>query len=111
MDENFIKRGYYFPSKLLDEWEKFHAPSKDYSPSAAGAFLIWMALDSAIREQARKGVLIPNLKKAIKDIQVALAENITNSEIQQFLDSLTPHQRRQILADAAKAKEKSSHKS
>lgn len=109
MDEKFIKRGYYFPEKLLDEWGKFHAPSKkDYSPSAAGAFLIWMALDSSLRAEARQKALLPDLKKAIKQIQKALVDNITNAEIQKFLASLSPKQRQQILADAKKSTEKSS---
>ena len=108
MDKNLLKRGYYFPEKLLEQWEKFHAPSKDYSPSAAGAFLIWMALDSTLREKARQKALLPDLKKAIKQIQKALVDNITNAEIQKFLASLSPKQRQQILADAKKSTEKSS---
>jgi len=108
MDEKFLKRGYYFPEKLLEQWEKFHAPGKKFSPSAAGAFLIWMALDSTLREEAKRKAVMPDLKKAIKQVQRALIDNITNAEIQQFLASLSPKQRQQILADAKKSKEKSS---
>ncbi|MGB2809415.1 MAG: hypothetical protein WBC22_16865 [Sedimentisphaerales bacterium] len=75
MEEKFIKRGYYFPEKLLDEWKNFHAPGKDYSPSAAGAFLVWMGLDSTIREEAKKKTLLPNLKKAVREVQKLLNEN------------------------------------
>lgn len=110
MEEKFIKRGYYFPEKLLDEWKNFHAPGKDYSPSAAGAFLVWMGLDSTIREEAKKKTLLPNLKKAVSEVQELLVDKITNAEIQTFLASLSPKQRQQILTDAKLSKEKSSRK-
>ena len=110
MEEKFIKRGYYFPEKLLDEWKKFHAPGKNYSPSAAGAFLVWMGLDSTIREEAKKKTLLPDLKKAVREVQKLLVDNITSTEIQTFLASLSPRHRQQILADAQQSKEKSSHK-
>jgi len=56
MKQEIIKRSFYFPPELLDLWAEFHKPSKDYSPSAAAAFLLYMACDPATREILRKEV-------------------------------------------------------
>ena len=61
-----IKRGYYIPEDLAKAWEKFHLPSKDFSPSVAGALTVWMTLGAAEREKIRKAVYTHNIDSAIK---------------------------------------------
>jgi hypothetical protein len=65
MNQPFIKRGYNFPPELLALWEEFHKPSKDYSPSAAAAFLLYMACDATTREILRKEAFV-NSKHALE---------------------------------------------
>jgi len=89
MDKKIIKRGYNFTEELIKEWERFHRPSKDFSPSAAGALLVWMSLPSEFREeirqlahepQVRKNIAVvkEKLKKAF--IDEALLEELENSD-------------------------------
>jgi len=61
-----LKRGYYLPEDLLKVWEQFHAPSKDYSPSAAGAFWVWMTLTAEKGEKIRKAPYSMDIKSAIR---------------------------------------------
>ena len=72
MAKVLIKRGYNFSPELLAEWEKFHAPSKDYSPSAAAAFLLYMAVDAHHREALRKLACRKDIKKSIKQAHCLL---------------------------------------
>lgn len=92
MDENFLKRGYNFSQELLDAWEEFHKPSKDYSPSAAGAFLVWMALEPELREQARRMASEPNIKKSIREFRQLLTQSVVEKKKAQILDKLSPAQ-------------------
>jgi len=71
-----IKRGFNFSPELLAAWEEFHAPSKDYSPSAAGAFLLWMVVEPRLREQLRKLAFTPNIKKARIEARKALRSEL-----------------------------------
>jgi len=64
MCKNVRKRGYNFPIKLIELWEHFHRPSKDYSPSAAAAFVLYMACNAQIREKLRK-LAFEDVDKAI----------------------------------------------
>jgi hypothetical protein len=79
MRKDFIKRGFNFSPELLDEWEKFHAPSKDYSPSAAAAFLLYMVAEPALREELRKLAFSPNIKKARLQARKLLRETIMDA--------------------------------
>lgn len=110
MTEVIIKRSYNFPPKLLDEWEKFHKPSKDYSPSAAGAFLIWMILPPDVREQARQLAHESNLKKAQETIKQVLSESLASDIINQWLVGNTPAARKAMLGAAKALEEKLSGK-
>lgn len=67
MNKKIIKRGFNYPTELLDKWEKFHFPSKDYSPSASGAMFVYMLLPAHIREKARKLAYRDNLDTASKE--------------------------------------------
>ena len=69
MAQQLIKRGYYFTPELLAAWQKFHAPSRDYSPSAAAAFLLYMAVDAETRELARRLAVNKNIKSALKELR------------------------------------------
>lgn len=90
---NLIKRGYNFTEELLAEWEEFHKPSKDFSPSAAGAFLVWMALPAALREKVRRLVSEPNVKKNLKTIERLLTEELVDSSLLSRLKSLPEDQK------------------
>jgi len=108
MPDDRLKRGYLIPPVLLDKWEQFHEPSKDFSPSVAGAFLVWMALDPDVREYARKAACFANAEKAIKEIKTVLSQSFVNAEVQHFLESLSAEQKAQILSDARRYKGKAS---
>jgi len=49
-----VKRGYNFPAAIIKAWEELHLPSKDFSPSAAAAFMIYLELSPEARERLRK---------------------------------------------------------
>jgi alpha-amylase/alpha-mannosidase (GH57 family) len=97
MIENFIKRSYYFSPELLDEWEKFHAPSKDYSPSAAAAFLIYMVLEPALREQLRKLAFQKDIKKARIEARKALRQNIIDAYMSGFVGIFSEEDRKILM--------------
>ena len=63
-----IKRGYYFPPDIAEYWEKFHFPTKNYSPSAVGAFMVWTALDAVTREKIIKLAYTHKPEAAVKKI-------------------------------------------
>jgi len=86
LDKN-IKRGFNFSPQLLAAWEEFHAPSKDYSPSAAGAFLLWMVVEPSLREQLRKLAFTPDIKKARIEARKALRKTIVDAYIAGFVFS------------------------
>ena len=108
MPDDRLKRGYLIPPALLDKWEKFHEPSKDFSPSAAGAFLVWMTLDPDVREYARKAACFADIEKAVKEIKAVLSQSLVNTEVQRFLESLSAEQKAQVLSDARRYKGKAS---
>lgn len=89
MGKKFLKRSYFFTPQLLKAWAEFHAPSKDYSPSAAGAFLVWMALEPDIREKARQAALMSDTKKAIEKVKKMLSDSLVDAEIKDELAKLT----------------------
>jgi len=64
MQQKCLKRSFNFPEKLLSEWREFHKPSKDYSPSAAAAFLLYMIVEPGVREALRKLACNPDVVKA-----------------------------------------------
>ena len=103
MDGNLSKRGYYLPQELLDAWAKFHSPSRDYSPSAAGAFLVWMALEAELREKARRAAYSSNIEKAIAKIKGLLSQSLIDAEIRSELDRLISAKKKKLLAGAKKA--------
>ncbi len=107
MDGNLSKRGYYLPQELLDAWAKFHAPSRDYSPSAAGAFLVWMALEAELREKARRAAYSSNIEKAVAKVRKLLSQTLVDAEIKAELAGLTPARRTKLLVGARKADSKS----
>lgn len=111
MAQKFVKRGYNFSPALLDAWEKLHRPSKDFSPSAAGAFLVWMALPPDIREEARYAACQSDISKAITKIKSLLVDKLTDAEIQKFLAELSDDQKKLVFLAAKHTEEKLSRKS
>ena len=87
-------------------WEEFHKPSKDFSPSAAGAFLVWMALPSDIREEARRAACEPNVKKSLSKIRQLLADKLTDAEVQKFLADLSDQQKKLLFLTAKRLEKK-----
>ena len=110
MDDKYIKRGYYFPPKVLEAWEKFHAPSKDYSPSAAGAFLVWMSLGPVEREQFRRAAFSANMENAIAKVRNALSQSFVDAQVHAALKKLSPAAKAKILSGSTKPKVKSRKK-
>ena len=108
MPDNRVKRGYLIPPELVGRWEHFHEPGKDFSPSVAGAFLVWMALEPNVREQARKAAASNNIEKAVKEIRAVLSQSFVDAEVRRFLESLSAEQKSQVLADARRYRGKAS---
>ncbi|RKY06894.1 MAG: hypothetical protein DRP56_06640 [Planctomycetota bacterium] len=106
MEQKIIKRGYNFTEELLSEWEKFHFPSKDYSPSAGGAFLIWMALPPDIREKAKHAAHNPNMKKSIAKMREVLTISLSSELVRVLLAQLPEDQQKSLILGAKQAKEK-----
>lgn len=101
MLEKFVKRSYNFSPELLDEWEKFHAPSKDYSPSAAAAFLLYMVAEPSLREALRKLACSPNIKKARLEARKLLRQTIVDAYLTNFV-GMHSEEDRQLLLEYAK---------
>jgi len=110
MSEKILKRSYNFPENLVKEWERFHFPSKDFSPSASAAFLLYMVIDPAIREKLRKLAYDPDIKKAQEETIQILKKAITDSYLTGYLNSLTVEKRTNLLEDAKKSEQRSSGK-
>lgn len=85
MDKKIIKRSYNFSSELVEAWEKFHSPSKEFSPSAAAAFLLYMVTEPAIREALRKFAYWDDIEKAKLEARKTLRETIVNSYLSGFI--------------------------
>jgi len=102
MEEKFIKRGYNFGENLLKVWENFHRPSKDYSPSAAGAFLVWMTLPPEIREQARQAACCQDIDHQIRKIKEIL-EKYYPPKGENVIVKLLDEQTSQLLAEFRKS--------
>jgi len=85
MIEKFIKRSFYFSPELLAEWEFFHRPSKDYSPSAAAAFLLYMVVEPNIREVCRRLACEKDIKKARLEARKILRQTIADAYLTGFL--------------------------
>jgi len=97
MDKNFVKRGYNFSPELLEEWEKFHAPSKDYSPSAAAAFLLYMIVEPALRESLRKLACEKDIKKARIKARKLLRKTIVDSYLTGFVGIYSEEDKKILL--------------
>lgn len=110
MDKNFIKRGFNFSPELLEEWEKFHAPSKDYSPSAAAAFLLYMVVEPALRESLRKLACQKNIKKARIQARKFLRQTIIDAYLAGFVGTLSEEDRAILLEGAIRTEKKLSRK-
>ncbi|MFA5553482.1 MAG: hypothetical protein WDA68_02850 [Phycisphaerae bacterium] len=102
MKRKFIKRSFNFTKELLDEWEKFHAPSKDYSPSAAAAFLAYMILEPALREGLRKLALEKDMAKARIEARKLLRETLISAYWSNFVGTFSEEDRRILLERALK---------
>ena len=97
MDKNFVKRGYNFSPELLEEWEKFHAPSKDYSPSAAAAFLLYMIVEPALRESLRKLACEKDIKKARIKARKLLRKTIVAAYLTGFVGIYSEEDKKILL--------------
>lgn len=110
MNKEIIKRGYNFTPELLKEWETFHSPSKDYSPSAAAAFLLYMVVEPALREKLRKLACQKNIKKARLEARKLLRETIVNAFLTGFVGIFSQEDRAILLESAIRVEKKLSGK-
>lgn len=110
MAKKYIKRGYNFSPELLDEWEKFHLPSKDYSPSAAAAFLLYMVVEPALRETLRKLACRPDIKKARIEARKILRKAIIDAYWAGFAGVYSEEDRAVLLEDAIRSEKRLSGK-
>jgi hypothetical protein len=63
-EKKFIKRGYNFTKELIAEWERFHCPFRDFSPSAGAAFLLYMVADPALHSKLKRLAVSADMKNA-----------------------------------------------
>ncbi len=82
-----IKRGYDYPVKLLDLWEEFHKErlSKNYSPSASGAMILWLAMPAALRDETIKAAQRKDLNNAIKDLRECAESQLLDSKLVELM--------------------------
>ena len=106
MEKKKIRRSYILPVELAADWEKSHLSKKDYSPSAAGAFLVWMGLAPELRDAARRLAQQENLGDAITHITFLIRQWIIRDEIEMYQDQMTEEERAQVLADIQATKNK-----
>ena len=106
MGENILKRSYNFSPELLAEWEKFHAPSKDYSPSAAAAFLLYMVVEPSLRESLRKLACKKNIKKARLEARKQLRETIADAYISGYIGMYSPEDQALLLEHVREGEKK-----
>lgn len=99
MGEKIIKRAYYLPSDLVYYFKNWSKPGRNYSPSIAGAMLVWMALPPDFREFAKKLSAKTNVKQAVEQAALQLQKNMVDNEIHKFLDTLSDEQKNKFLAD------------
>ncbi len=106
MAKKNIKRGYNFSPELLDEWEKFHLPSKDYSPSAAAAFLLYMVVEPALREALRKLACEKDIKKARLEARKLLRQTIIDAYLTGFVGMFSEEDRAILLGGSMPSEKK-----
>lgn len=70
-----IKKSFYLPPDLVEAWEKFHPSGRNYSSSAAGAIVVWLALTPDIREKAIREAYQTDVKEAITKIKSCFCES------------------------------------
>ena len=99
MTRKKVKRGFNFSPELLQAWEEFHAPSKDYSPSAAAAFLLYMVVEPKVRERLRKLADTADMKRARTAARKILRQTIVDAYFSGFTFSDAD---REILREYAK---------
>ena len=97
-EKEFVKRGYYFTPELLNEWEIFHLPSKDFSPSAAAAFLAYMVLEPQIRDTLRKLAFQKDVKKTRLEARKIIREVLADAYRSGYIGIHSPEDK-QILIE------------
>jgi len=110
MGENFLKRSYYLPPQLCSEWEKFHSPSKNYSPSMAGGMLLYMVVEPKVRELLRKLACSEDIEAAKIEAHKELREAIVDAYLAGFVGNLSEADRKLLLRDAIRSEKKLSRK-
>jgi len=110
MKKNLLKRGYNFTPELLNAWEEFHSPSKDYTPSAAGAFLLYMVVEPALRESLRKLAFQKDIKRAKIEARRELRQTIIDAYLAGFLGGLSDEDKAILFEDAIQSEKKLSDK-
>jgi len=106
IEQKTIKRSYNLPPELAKEWEDFHLPStKDFSPSVAAAFLLYMIMEPALREKLRKLAFQKDIKKARIEARKALRDTMKDAYITGFIGAFSEEDRK-ILMETFLRKEK-----
>jgi len=107
MNDKNVKRSYNLPRKLLIEWEEFHKPStKDYSPSAAAAFLLYMVVEPNLRETLRKLAQNQDIKKARIEARKQLRKTIIDAFLTGFVGDFSEEDRALLLEVAIRTEKK-----
>lgn len=89
MNEKNVKKSFYVTPELAKEWEDFHKPSKDFSPSGAAGMLLYLAADQPnLREKFRKLAIEKDMKKAIAKAKKLLMDSVLNAAILDEVENL-----------------------
>lgn len=99
MSEKNSKKSYYLPDTLMNCFAEWCKPGRDYSPSVAGAVLIWMVLPPDIREMARKAACEPDIKKSLSFIKKELAESLHKKSINRWIAGLNYEQYEALVSN------------
>lgn len=106
MEEKKSKRSYYLPPQLVKLFAEWSKPSRNYSPSVAGAILVWMSLDPEFRKKAEKMAFCDDITNQFEEMKRMIIMDHTNLWIQKNLAALKPADRIRLLADVAKLSNK-----
>jgi len=110
MTSEFKKCGYYLPPNLIEVWQKFHAPSKNYSPAVAAAMLMYLAANPTLRARFRDLVFETPAETMITTAQKVFRDLTLSAWLTAYIDGLPESQKIHILEDAIRSERKLSGK-
>lgn len=100
------KLGIYVTPQFAKEWRKSILPKREYSPEAAGAMLAFMDYSPNLQKELIDLAASNDVVDARKKAKQLIRKSVIDDYLRNYLDSLAPEERSQILQDARRAEEK-----